>query len=302
MLKEQFFRVADFTFEVCMPEEWDIERLLPSFRPFRHDGSHCNAPLFRLAESSASDLFREESVLLEESVNDMGYVRLLRTSTGYRTEIRFTADGTVHYLHTDPHFTSAEARICRDDPYAGEVLSSMLRIVFSQAVVYHGGISVHAATVVLDGKAYLFMGKSGTGKSTHATLWRECFPGCMLLNDDNPVIRIVNGRAMVYGSPWSGKTPCYKNLCYPIGGIVRLGQAKENRFIRQEDVGAFIAVLPGCSVIRQDPDQYGRLCDTLVHLAGQVAVGRLECLPDRQAAILCRKEINRINQHYQKNE
>lgn len=292
MLKEQFFRVADFTFEVCMSEEWDIERLLPSFRPFRHDDSHCNDTLFRLAESSASDLFREESVLLEESVNDMGYVRLLRTSTGYRTEIRFTVDGTVHYLHTDPHFISAEAMICRDDPYAGEILSSMLRIVFSQAVVYHRGISVHAATVVLDGKAYLFMGKSGTGKSTHATLWRECFPGCMLLNDDNPVIRIVNGRAMVYGSPWSGKTPCYKNLCFPIGGIVRLGQAKENRFIRQEDVDAFIAVLPGCSVIHQNPDQYGRLCDTLVHLAEQVAVGRLECLPDRQAAILCRKEIN----------
>lgn len=302
MLKEHYFRVAGFLFDVCLAGEQDMERLLPSFRPFRHD-SNCRADvLFYFVETSVADTFREEAVLIEESMNDMGYTRLLKTPTGYRIEIRFTVDGAIHYLHTDPYFTFAKAGICWDDPYAGEILSSMLRIVFSQAIIYHGGVSVHAAAVALDNMAYLFMGKSGTGKSTHAVLWQECFPGCELLNDDNPVIRIVNGKAVVYGTPWSGKTRCYKNLCFPIGGVVRLYQAVENRFTWQKEVDAFITILPGCSVIHKNNDQYRELCDTLVHLAGLFPVGTLECLPDRQAAILCREEINRINQHYIKNE
>ncbi|WP_308755768.1 phosphoenolpyruvate carboxykinase [uncultured Bacteroides sp.] len=291
MSKDYYFQVAGFTFNVRLCGKPDIERLLPSFRSFLCDGSPHEKLLFYFVETPVSDTISDRDVLLEDNVNDMGRTRLWRTSTGYRIELRFMADGTAHYLYTDPYFTFVKAKIDWNDSYVGEVLSSMLRIVFSQAVIYYGGISVHAATVVLDGKAYLFMGKSGTGKSTHAALWQECFPGCELLNDDNPTIRIANGKAIAYGTPWSGKTPCYKNLCYPIGGIVRLSQAKENRFTLQENVDAFITVLPGCSGIRQNSDQYGELCDTLARLVCLFPVGKLECLPDRQAAVLCKEKL-----------
>lgn len=291
MLKDNYFRVADFTFDVRMPEERDAERLLPSFRPFRCDGHTDEELLFRFTTVSASVVPQEEVVLLEESVNDIGHTRLMKLSNGYRVEIRFTENGAVHLLHTDSRFMSAIAEIRWEDPHASEVLSSMLRIVFSQAVVYRKGISIHAAAVTLDSTAYLFTGKSGTGKSTHASLWRMNFPGCRLLNDDNPAIRIIEGKAVVYGTPWSGKTPCYKNLRFSIGGIARLRQTPENCFVRQSDVDAFITLLPGCSAIHQDGEQYGALCDTLAELAGLVPIGVLECLPDREAAILCREEL-----------
>ena len=136
-----------------------------------------------------------------------------------------------------------------NERHAGEILSLLLRLVYSQAILYRNGIALHASVVALDGKGYLFMGNSGTGKSTHASLWIGLFPGCELLNDDNPVVRIEEEGVMVYGTPWSGKTACYRNQRFPVRGIVRLVQAPHNRFIRQEEVDAFITVLPGCCLL-----------------------------------------------------
>lgn len=287
MMKEYYYRIAGFTIMLYAPEAFDMNRLLPSFRPFRCGGECCEGLLYRFVIGPPMLPSKGECELVEESFNDLGYVRLLRLTEGYRVEVRSTVGGMVYYVHTDSRFTFATAALALDDPRAGEVLCSMLRIVFSQAVLYRGGISLHAAAVTLGGKAYLFMGKSGTGKSTHAALWLRCFPGSGLLNDDNPAVCIKDGRVVVYGTPWSGKTPCYKNECFLLGGIVRLVQAGVNRFIPQEGVDAFITVLPGCSVIHTDACLHGELCNTLVTLIEGIPVGVLECLPEEEAALLC---------------
>lgn len=121
-------------------------------------------------------------------------------------------------------------------------------------------------------------------------------PGTELLNDDNPTIRLIEGKAYAYGTPWSGKIPCYKPFCFPLGGMVRLKQAPVNRFYRQTEVEAFAAILPGCSVIRQDTVLRTCLYDTLVQLAEQVPVGVLECRPDEEAAVMCHRALSLSNQ------
>lgn len=279
------YRVADFRFSVRVPAQLDMESLLPSFLPFRWEEE--GEELFHLDASHASLPDDGTAVQWEESVNDMGYTRLMKTDNGYRIHIRFTEQGVEHVLQANPRFTKVQAVIHWNDPYAGQVLCSMLRMVYSMAVVYHRAISIHASVVQLGGKGYLFMGKSGTGKSTHSALWQATFEGCELLNDDNPTLRLMENEVWVYGTPWSGKTPCYKNKHYPLAGMVRLRQAKMNRYNEQKDITAIIAVLPGCSVIRKDTQQYDTLCNTLVELTGKVRVGTLECLPDRDAAFLC---------------
>ena len=60
-------------------------------------------------------------------------------------------------------------------------------------------VVMHASVVVNDGKGYLLLGKSGTGKSTHCNLWKRYVPGSDCLNDDHPVVRIVGDVPMVYG-------------------------------------------------------------------------------------------------------
>ena len=111
---------------------------------------------------------------------------------------------------------------------------------------------------------------------------------------DNPILRIQDGQVVAYGTPWSGKTPCYRNLSFPVDGMVRLRQAQTNRFTPCRGTEAFIQLLPGCSVIRQDRRLYEALCDTLVKMADMVPVGRLDCQPDEEAARLCSQEISRL--------
>lgn len=68
-------------------------------------------------------------------------------------------------------------------------------------------IAIHSSTIECEGRAVLFLGESGTGKSTHTRLWQEHIPGARLLNDDSPIIRMYQGQATAFGSPWSGQDP-----------------------------------------------------------------------------------------------
>ena len=94
---------------------------------------------------------------------------------------------------------------------------------------------------MIDDKGFLFLGKSGTGKSTHCKLWLNNFEDADLLNDDNPALRILpDGKVYVYGTPWSGKTPCYRPLRRLAGGFLRLEQAPKNEISRLHPVHALL--------------------------------------------------------------
>lgn len=283
------YTVADFSFAVTLNEERDLDMLLPSFRAFRSGTPDEGTMLFELVEH-ASLPAREDDVLLDEDSNDMGHTLLYRTASGYRIELDYDG-GKPHVVETDADFADVRAFIRWEDRFAKTALSSMLRIVFAQAILPHGAVSVHSSVVVNDGKAFLFMGKSGTGKSTHSSMWLRHIAGSWLLNDDNPILRVTENGSTVYGSPWSGKTPCYRNESAPVAGIVRLKQAPRNRFRVCEDIAAFSAVLPGCSVLRQDLRLHEALCGTLAELTEKTLVGELECLPDKDAADVCRNAI-----------
>lgn len=285
----RFYTVADFCFAVALAGDRDPDRYLASFAAFKSGDCPEDEKLFELSED---DTLQDavDAEYLEEDSNDMGHTMLYRTPEGYRIELRY-ADGTkLHVVETDRGFTKVKALIRWEDRYAATALISMLRIVFAQAILPYEAISLHSSVVVNEGRAFLFMGKSGTGKSTHSTLWLRHIEGTELLNDDNPVVRLVDGKAMAYGSPWSGKTPCYRNESAPVAAMVRLKQGPRNRFEPLEDIAAFGALLPGCSVLRQDGRLHDMLCMTLTALIETVCVGGMECLPDKEAAEVCRRE------------
>ena len=291
MTQLQYYRVAGFLLSVSLPMGKDADSLLPSFRPFRVVGEERGDVLFRCSAKSAAEApCLSGKTLLEETDNDMGHLRLYAVAGGYAVEV--TSGSYPHLMVASADFTQVEAFLHWEDAEAGNVLSAMSRVAFAQSALSHGAISLHAAAVYVDGRAYLFMGKSGTGKSTHAQLWREHIAGAELLNDDNPAVRFFGDTAYACGTPWSGKTPCYKNLQFPIGGMARLSQAAENRFQRQEGADAFVAIYPGCSVIAENETLRHHLYDTLTRLANSVKVGTLECLPNGEAARLCYREMS----------
>ena len=196
---------------------------------------------------------------------------------------------------------SAGWLVCKDNYHEGRLVltgrhtkmavDNALMVMFALATADKGTALFHAAAVSCDDYGYLFLGKSGTGKSTHAGLWVKHIDGAVLMNDDNPVVRISEGRAVVYGSPWSGKTACYRNVSSPLGGIVLLKQAPYNRICRLEGIEAYVALVASISGQRWDEGIADGLHDTENKLASTVPMWHLECLPDEAAAKICWAEI-----------
>ncbi len=148
-----------------------------------------------------------------------------------------------------------------------------------------GTIAIHSSCIVAGDKAVIFLGESGTGKSTHTRLWRENIPGAVLLNDDSPMLRVIDGHAWVYGSPWSGKTPCYKQLRYPLCGCVRLSQAPYNKIHKLSVIKGYAALHPSCPPeFAYDDRIYSHISATLGSMLKTVPCWWLECLPNADAA------------------
>ena len=164
----------------------------------------------------------------------------------------------------------------------------MLNIV----AVQHSVAAVHSSVIVCHNEAVMFLGESGTGKSTHTRLWQENIEGATLLNDDSPFVGVQNGQVVAFGSPWSGKTPCYKNESYPIRAIVRLSQAPHNSMRRLRSlfsVGALLPSLPPAFAF--DEKLEDAVMNVLSAVIGAVPVYHLECLPNAAAAQLSHDTI-----------
>lgn len=180
----------------------------------------------------------------------------------------------------------AQCNVSRDVPDMSAVRFG-LWFMTALATVGHNVTPVHSSAIVCNGRAVLFLGESGTGKSTHTRLWRENIAGAVLLNDDSPFIGFVDGRATAFGAPWSGKTPCYKQEHYPIAAIVRLSQAPHNAIRPLRSVHAIGALLPSLTpAFGYDDELQDRMLATLSKIISQVPVYHLECLPDAAAARL----------------
>ena len=285
-MKWHYYNVAGLRFSLNMPEDFDIPRKMPSFNDFACGEGDCD---FRM-EWDPMLQFPSDAKEMVRETNDMGCTVISRS--GSFCFLQFHYDGCEALLALPQEYVHGHFRIDFAHRSAGLLISSMLRCFFAQNILLHKGLSLHASCVLRDGLGYLFMGRSGTGKSTHSRLWLNCFPGSELLNDDNPAIRIVDGLPIVYGTPWSGKTPCWRNLSAVTNAIVRLSQAPENRFHNVSDIEAFTAIYPGCSVLRFDERLHDCLCDTLSELIPLIQCGRLDCLPDEAAALCCSKGLD----------
>lgn len=96
-------------------------------------------------------------------------------------------------------------------------------------------ILFHGSVVSVDGKAYLFTAKSGTGKSTHTRYWIEYLKEkAVIVNDDKPLIAVNDNKTIVYGTPWDGKHRLSTNISVPLKAICILQRGSENS-IRQMD-------------------------------------------------------------------
>ena len=168
-----------------------------------------------------------------------------------------------------------------------------MMLMYAFATAPKNTLLMHASVTMKDGKGYVFLGKSGTGKSTHSQLWINNIAGCSLLNDDNPVMRVMeDGSVRIFGSPWSGKTPCYQNVDVPVGAIVNLKQAKKNVIRQLPLFEAYVAMYVSFSGYRFIKEMADGLHATNEQVVSTVPCYELGCLPNAEAAWLCCKTVS----------
>lgn len=181
------------------------------------------------------------------------------------------------------------------NPYGNDVFMSSCNcemyikyaiwIAYSLPAIEKKVIPIHASTIVKDSEAVLFLGESGTGKSTHTRLWLEYIENSYLLNDDSPLLLIKNDKIFVCGSPWSGKTHCYRSEIVPLKAIVRLSQYPENKMNCLGKLNSIGAIQPSFAPFLAYDEQ---VSEKIIHIIDNILkdtpIYELKCRLDKQAA------------------
>ena len=289
------FKVAQHTFNLSMPDGCRLWELLEQYAPFEQP-EVCTGPLFSL--ELVTELPDGEKTLVLDPPTEEGetVIRIFHmgddwyfeASTDYRRP-------TIARTWASADFTRAMVAI--DSRSASDAvfgINNSLMLLYAFNTADKDTLEMHASMVSNSGRAFLFVARSGTGKSTHSRQWLENIPGTELMNDDNPIVRIgEDGTVTAYGSPWSGKTPCYRNVEAPVGAIVRIRRSAENRITRLGVLDAYASVYSSSSGFKAQKNMADGLHSTLERVVTTVPCYVLDCRPDAEAAAVCSEEVLR---------
>ena len=155
---------------------------------------------------------------------------------------------------------------------------------FAETLFDRDILLLHGSAVAVDGKGYLFMARSGTGKSTHTRLWRELFgERAVMINDDKPFVAVTAEGVTIFGSPWSGKHGLDSNIAVPLRGICLLERGGEDciRAMSAEEAMPMLRKQAYCPMERKKEENLFYLVDKL---AKKVPLYHMECTKNRLAA------------------
>ena len=283
-----YYKVADHAFSVDIPEGNTVLDEMGQYAPF--SVNETTQVVFSLRIVNREDFPLTDDVTTEMNQDDDGSQIMAGHLHGHPYfEFRLWGRCAARMV-TDDNYQHADVLLV-DEPLFG--INNALMVMYALSTANLQTALFHSSVVSCAGYGYMFLGKSGTGKSTHSSLWLKHISGTELVNDDNPVVRRLPDGFYVFGSPWSGKTPCYRNIRYPLGGVVQLSQAPYNKIERLRPLTAYAALVPSISGKRWDKQVAEGLHQTENLMAGEVAVWHLECLPDEAAARLCSETIRK---------
>ncbi len=294
-----YFEIGRHVISIGFIDEDDTNSmsLLPAFETF----ATSSPPLPLLFTLTVDDSLRpsRNRRLIRTFDTGNGDVVVYRLpDDGYQFIMRNIQGDNCCLLIADSHFSQCRCALNGDYSMRSFGLNNAVMMAFAFAASYHNTILVHASTVTLPHPnsngmrlAFPFVAASGTGKSTHTSLWLKTIADAELINDDNLIIRIEDGTIWAYGSPWSGKTPCYRKRRAVLGAVTRIERAPTNSIRQLAPVEAFASILPACSNMKWDEAINGNICDTISAVLETTPQYTLYCLPDDDAALLSHKTL-----------
>ena len=297
MTETRTYKIGGHYFALHCSKEMLSEKELQPYAPFRTESCINEYKLFTLTLIENAEVLATKDPVSVDLEDENGNTTLFTHDDGSMTIYLTSVSGCqCCRIQISKDYHTSKAWIGGTPSERRYALDTTLMLLYTFASAKLDTLLIHASTIKYDGKGYLFLGKSGTGKSTHSHLWIEHIEGSELLNDDNPILRIVDGNVYVYGSPWSGKTNCYRNIRIPVGGIVRLHQATFNRISLLSCIKAYAALLPSCSCMKWNHEMAETIHSTISKVIERVPIYSLECLPNREAALLSFETLRSDNE------
>lgn len=141
----------------------------------------------------------------------------------------------------EPDFRSGHVYI--SNPWSNEPITlNPLLYPFAELLMINllsqgRGVLTHSCGIDNNGKGMLFVGESGAGKSTLSDLWKDK-KGVAVLSDDRIIVRRMEGRFWMYGTPWHGDAKASSPEKVPLEKIFFLRHAKMNKVKRIEGIAA----------------------------------------------------------------
>lgn len=283
MIGQLYYEIADHRFLVVTSNPEVTASLIPSFQPFRVNG--CGEPDLLLRFTGDCEIPSPEEPPVE--VVALGDISFKIYDVDGNLVVVMTNGSSTYRMRLSPDRREVLSNLTLTNRGEGMFLVYFLRIAFAIASAAHKTVKLHGSVIEKGGKALVFLGRSGTGKSTHSRLWKKFVPGCTLLNDDEPIVRVMeDGGVRVYGAPWSGSTPCYRNVSAGLSAFVHLYQHPENSLSRLTGVKAFASLFQSAAILRSDKKNREQVMSVVSDILEKVPVYRLDNRPDREAVSL----------------
>ena len=162
----------------------------------------------------------------------------------------------------------------------------------SEKMPYYDTILFHGSVIAVDGVAYVFTAKSGTGKSTHTALWRRLFGDrAVMVNDDKPLLHIGDV-VTAYGTPYDGKHKLSNKIAVPLKAVCILERAEENSIVKITRSEAY-PMLVQQAYRPADVVAMQKTLSLIDKMADTVGLFRLGCNMDPDAARVAYEGMNR---------
>ena len=165
---------------------------------------------------------------------------------------------------------------------------------FCSKLLNFSGFYLHSSAVEMEGRAYLFSGPCGTGKSTHTRLWQQLYgAAAQVFNDDKPALRFVDGRWYAYGTPWCGKDGINQNKKVSLAGICFLKQAEHNSIRRLSHKEAVEKILSQTFHLFKSVKRLDMMLALIDQIVREIPIYELENRPETDAAKLSYETMRR---------
>lgn len=294
-MENKLFRIADFDICIRFADSAVADAdLLTSFLPFAINlPTKGQQPLLTMTVDNTMQRDKNRQLIRSFDTGNGDTVVYRLSDGGYQYVICNLEGEACCLLETHDHFSACFCATRGNNAMRHFGLNNALMMAFAFAGGYHGATLIHASCIKKGDWGYPFIAKSGTGKSTHSGLWMQAIEGCELLNDDNPIVRLMDDAPYIYGSPWSGKTPCYRNIRARLGAMTRIDRSLENNCERLSPSQAFASILPACSSMQWDPEVHSNLCNIIARIIETTPCYTMHCRPDEEAAQVCHQTIVR---------